>query len=259
MPTSSDKGTCRPTWHLLLLVGWCKGAIKRPVASLDAHKYIVGLGVTYYSMEQSPSWKAKRFTASQKIPCILWNPKVHYPIHKCPPPISILCQLDPVRPSTSYFPKIHLNIIPPIYTSVSQVASFPQVSPPKSCIRLSSPPIRATCPAHLILLDLITRTIFGEQYRSLSSSLCSFLHSPVTPSLLDPYILPSTLFSNTFSLRSSLNDSGQVSHPYKTTDKIKVLYVALIYVIESTVFQGASLQLRTAFSTRVLTEDATDT
>jgi hypothetical protein len=25
---------------------------------------------------------------------------------------------------------------------------------------------------------LITRTIFGEQYRSLSSSLCNFLHSP---------------------------------------------------------------------------------
>jgi hypothetical protein len=36
--------------------------------------------------------------------------------------------------------------------------------------------IRATCPAHLFLLDLITRTIFGEEYRSLSSS-CDFLHS----------------------------------------------------------------------------------
>jgi hypothetical protein len=34
----------------------------------------------------------------------------------------------------------------------------------------------ATCPAHLILLDLITRTILGEQYRSLSSSSCSLLH-----------------------------------------------------------------------------------
>ena len=65
------------------------------------------------------------------------------------------------------------------------MASVPQVSPPKPCISLSSPhPIHATCSAHLILLDFITRTILGEQYRSLISSLCSFLHSLVTSSLL---------------------------------------------------------------------------
>ena len=37
-------------------------------------------------------------------------------------------------------------------------------------------PIRATCPAHLIILDFVTRTMLGEQYRLLSSSLCSLPH-----------------------------------------------------------------------------------
>ena len=74
---------------------------------------------------------------------------------------------------------------------VFHVVSFPQVSPPKPCIRLCFP-IRATFPAHFILLYLITQTILGLEYRSLSSSLCSFLHSPVISSLLGPNILLNT-------------------------------------------------------------------
>jgi len=38
--------------------------------------------------------------------------------------------------------------------------------------------IRATCPAHLILLDMITRTILGEEYRSFS--LYHYQHNTVT-------------------------------------------------------------------------------
>jgi len=53
-------------------------------------------------------------------------------------------------------------------------------------------PKPATWPAHHFLTVFITRTILDEQYSSLSSSLCSFLHSPVTLSVLGPNILLST-------------------------------------------------------------------
>ena len=94
-----------------------------------------------------------------------------------------------------------------------QVASFPEVPRAKPYMHLSS--IRATCPTHLILLDLISRIIFGENYRSVSSPVRRFLHSHVTPSLLSPNVLLTTLFSNTPSLRSSLNVSDQVLHPQR--------------------------------------------
>jgi len=42
-----------------------------------------------YSVEQSPSWKANQFSASQEITSIWWNPKVHYRIYKWPPTIPI--------------------------------------------------------------------------------------------------------------------------------------------------------------------------
>ena len=77
------------------------------------------------------------------------------------------------------------------------------------------------------LLDFITRIIFGEEYRSLSPSLCSFFHSLVTSSLLGPNILLNILYSNTLCLRSSLNVSDYVSHPYKTTGKIVDLYIQI--------------------------------
>jgi hypothetical protein len=103
-------------------------------------------------MEQSPYLEANSFSASQEIPRFLWNPKVHYRIHKCSPPVPILSHIDQVNtPPTAHFLKIHLNIIlPPKPESPKWSLSlrFPNQNP----VYASPVPIRATCPAHLTLL-----------------------------------------------------------------------------------------------------------
>ena len=146
-------------------------------------------------MGQIPSWEAKWFLASQEITHILWNLNVHFHTRKCP---SILSQLNPVHAPTSrrsiliLSSHLHLGLPGGLFSSgfSMKTLSLPFLSP-----------IWDTCPAYLILLYLITRTILVEEYKSLSSLLCSFLHSPVTSSHLGPNILLNIEFSNTLNVR----------------------------------------------------------
>jgi len=161
-------------------------------------------------------------TASQEFTRILWNPKVHHRIHKIPSTL-LLSQINPVHTSSFYFLKVHFNIILPFTPTYYRSHRSPHQNP----VRTSPRPIRATCSAHRIFIDLITRLTSGEQYTSLSSSLRSFLHSRVTSSHSALNIFLNILFSNTLSLRPSLNVTDQVSHPYKTTGKITVLYISI--------------------------------
>jgi hypothetical protein len=63
---------------------------------------------------ESPSWEANQsLQLVKKFPTFLWNPKVLYRTHNCPPPVHILSRLHPVPTTHSNFLKINLNIILP--------------------------------------------------------------------------------------------------------------------------------------------------
>jgi hypothetical protein len=87
--------------------------------------------------------------------------------------------------------QIHLNIIL-TSTPRSSEWSFPFRLSIQNFVHISNLPHTAICPAHIIILDLII-TVFGEEYKLWSSSLCSFLQPPVTSFLLGPNILLSSL------------------------------------------------------------------
>ena len=152
--------------------------------------------------EQYPSWEAV-FVTCTETPIILRYTKIHYQFQRV---LSMILSWARWVQFMLAFP-VSLRLML-IFSSHVGLVCASGLLPLGFPIKTPHTPllfhILATWPSHLIILDFITRTIMGEKYRSLSSLLCSFLHSHVTSSFLGQNILFSTLFSNTLSLRSFL-------------------------------------------------------
>jgi len=118
---------------------------------------------------------------------------------RSPPFLPTMSQIYPLLTIPTHTFKIYsilysrLRLVFPSYL-------FPSGSRPKLYMQFCSPQLSVACPSHPIPLDSVTQIIFGEQYISLSISLCSFLQSPFTSSLLGPNVSLYTLFWNTLSL-----------------------------------------------------------
>ena len=138
--------------RLFIKFNWFIHLYRKYTVCLCIFAYLLTCLLTYlltYPTEQNPSWEANRFSANQEIPRILWYPKIHYRIHKCPPPVCIMSQVDLVHDLTSYFLKIHLNIIFPS-TAGSSKWSLALMFPHQNPVHASSHPhtryMPTTCP-----------------------------------------------------------------------------------------------------------------
>ena len=93
------------------------------------------------SVQQSPSSEAKSFSAIQ-IPDILWDLQVHYHVHKGLPLVNVFISTESMHPHPI---SLRFQYYPP-NAQVLQVVSFLQVSPPKLCMHIFSPPYMTHAP-----------------------------------------------------------------------------------------------------------------
>jgi hypothetical protein len=111
-------------------------------------------------MEQILSWEANSHSASQEIPSLLWNPKVHYRVHKGPATGPIQSQKHAVHTFPSYFLKNQSNTLSSHLRLCLPRGFFPSGFPTKFLYAFLTPPIPAHIP--LIQSNSYTRTLISK-------------------------------------------------------------------------------------------------
>jgi hypothetical protein len=89
---------------------------------------------------------------------ILLNPKAIYHVHKSPPLVPILSQINLVHTTPSYFSKTH-------FCTTLPLSLFLPGFPNKILYAILFVSMRVTFPAHHILLNFIIRIIFCEEHK----------------------------------------------------------------------------------------------
>jgi hypothetical protein len=104
-------------------------------------------------MELFPSRESTSCAVTKEFSNILWNRKVHYSVHKSPPLVLVLIQINPVHIIQSYLRSI--LIVSTCLRLGLPSGPFHSGSHTNILYAFLSSPIRDSCPGDLILRDII--------------------------------------------------------------------------------------------------------
>ena len=155
---------------------------------------------------------------------------VHYHFHHSLRLVLILCHINPVNTPENDLFQIHCNIHLPSMSSSSKWSLSFRLPPQKHCMPFLSP-IGATSSTNFILLDYSDSSLWKVKIIKLFNVQLPpfpwyFIHHRskyLSHHIILTHPQPS----------SSLQVSSQVSHQYKTTGKIWVLYVLKYLFLEA--------------------------